>query len=195
MPANPVWTTLVPVVGERELRFVHEIVVGLIKIRGRAVRITKRQVNVRRIGRRRAGRDSKRRHVVGDEIIVVWTNVVRVLIVNLIFEDREGALFARLEVHVRSDNPDLICTGNGGVVMKPRTGAVDIEPGAIYVDRFSKVNCDTPIAWRVDAVLARIAAKYGWTNLHDRCSAAWVWSGRDEVGLIVVVIHRAAVIS
>ncbi len=127
MPANPVWTTLVPVVGDRELGLVHQVVVWLIEIGSRAVRITKGQVNARRIRRRGAGRNSERRYVVGNEVIVVWTNVVRILIVNLIFEDRESALLARLEVHVGRDDVNLISAGNCSVVVKPRRGAVDIE--------------------------------------------------------------------
>src|SRR4051794_36363553 len=127
MPANPVWTTLVSVVRDRKLGFLHQVVVGLIDVGSRAVRIAKRQVNARRIRRRRAGRNCERRHVVCDESVVVWTTVICVLIVNLIFEDREGTLLARLEVHVGRDDVDLISTGNGSVVVKPRNGAVDIE--------------------------------------------------------------------
>src|SRR6185503_18560266 len=104
------------------------------------------------------------------------TNVVRVHIVNLVFEDREGTLLARLEVHVGCDDPNLIGAGDGSIVVSPRRDAVDIEPRANDVDGFGEVDCDTRIARRVDAVFARIATKYGWTNLDDRCSAPRIWS-------------------
>src|SRR6185369_17922852 len=86
VPAYPVWTTLVSVVRECKLRLLHQVIVRLIEISDGAVRIAEGQVNTRRIRWRSAGRDRECRHVILCERIGVWSAVVRILIVNLVFE-------------------------------------------------------------------------------------------------------------
>ena len=95
----------------------------------------------------------KRRNEICRERVGIWTAVVRVLIVNLVFEDRDGALLARQEVHIRCDDVGLISPGERGIVMKPGSDAVNIEPRANYINRFSKVKSDTRIARRIEPLL------------------------------------------
>ncbi len=95
MPAYPVWSAIIAIVRERKLRLLHQVVVRLIDVGRGAVRITESQVHTGWIGWCSAGRDSKRRHKVCEQRVGIWTTVIRVLIVNLVFEDREGTLLGR----------------------------------------------------------------------------------------------------
>src|ERR1051325_12165060 len=191
MPAHPVWTTQVSVVGEGVLGLLQQIVVGLIEVGSGSVRIAKRQVNARRIRWRSAGRDCKRRYVVSRERVSVWTTVIRVLIVNLVFQDRDGALLAGQEVHVRSDDVDLAAAGNCRVVVQSGGGATDVVPLADYIDRLREVDSDTRVARSIDAVVTRIAAEHGWTNFNNWRRASRIRGCGCEVRLIIVRVGRA----
>src|ERR1700752_2964868 len=186
---------MISVVRERKLRLLHQVVVRLIDIGRGTVRITHRQMNTRQIRWRRAGRNGERRHKVCGKRVSVWPTVVRVLIVNLVLEDRDSALLAGEEVHIGCDDVGLVSASNRGIVMKPRSGTVYVEPRANDVDWLSKVQCDTCISRSIDTVIARIATEYRRTNLHDGCGAPWIGNARNEVVLIVVVICASAVFS
>src|SRR5262249_15875063 len=150
--------TLIPVVRERKLRLLHQVIVGLIDVGGSAIRITKGQVHAWRIRWRGSSRDRERRHVIRSERVAVWTTVIRILIVDLILQNRGRALLAGQEVYVRRDDVNLGSAGNCRVVVKSGRGTVDVVPLSNYIDVFREVDCDTRITRCIDAVVARIAA-------------------------------------
>src|SRR5215203_6538221 len=108
MPADPVWPPVISIIGECEFRFLHQVVVGETWIRSCAIWIAHVEMDTRLIWRRSACRHSECRNKVCCERVSVWTAVVRVLIVNLVLENRDSALLAGQEVHVRSDDEGLV---------------------------------------------------------------------------------------
>src|SRR5215510_14749609 len=93
MPAHPVGAAEIPVVRQRKLRLLHQIVVWRVDVRDGSARITHRQVHAWRIWRCRSGRNSEGPDVIRHERIGVRSGVSVIEIVELVFKQRYRARF------------------------------------------------------------------------------------------------------
>src|SRR5262245_22644572 len=124
---------------------------------------------VRRVWRRRPGRDSEGPGVVGRQRISVWTTIVGILVVDLVLQNRSGALLVSEEVYVWCDHINFATARYSRVVVQSGRGATDVEPVPDDIDRFCERDGQTRIAWSIDAVVAGIGVKDQWSKLNDGC--------------------------
>src|SRR5438045_3374030 len=148
-------------------------------------------MNARRLWRQRAGSyNSEGPRVIGKERVSVWRSVVEILIVHVTVEDRDGALFAKLESGVRRDVITLraIVRSDCRAVVLAGVGASDVEPISNDVNSLAEVDCNRGVVRRVETIVDGFSTGDPWTKLNDRRSAACIRRAGLEIVDVVICI-------
>src|SRR5215213_2745210 len=155
-------------------------------------------MNARRMRRGRArSHDRECPRMIRKERVAVRCAVVEILVVYVCMEDRDRALFTKLEAGVRRDMETFraVIRSNSRAVVLACVGAGDVEPVSDHVNWFTEIDRHGCVVRCVETIRDWLSACDPWAKLNDRRSPTWVRRACLEVVTVLICVLNAVQLS